>query len=98
LIIKKHVEPPTQLMQQTSQLQHAFMLFLLHCLKSMFSAKGGTSIQGAINTIYFERIPSGEVQIRPFNKIPKRGSKLRNIGRDGTHVLLENAIKERITA
>jgi hypothetical protein len=71
------------------------MLFMLPCLKSMLSVKGGTRIQGAFNFTYFERIPSGEVHIRPFNGIPITGSKLLSIGPGSTPALLENAIKVR---
>jgi hypothetical protein len=66
--------------------------------RSIFSVKGGTRTQGAVNFTYFEHIPFGEVHIRPFNEIPIRGLKLRNIGPDGTAALLKNAIKTRTTA
>jgi G3E family GTPase len=66
--------------------------------KSILRVKGCTRIQGAVNFTYFERIPSGEVHIRPFNGIPITGSKLLSIGPGSTPALLENAIKERITA
>jgi hypothetical protein len=73
------------------------MLFMLPCLKSILSVQGGIRIQGAVNSTYFERIPDGERHIRPFNEIPIRGLKLRNIGPDGTAALLKNAIKTRTT-
>jgi G3E family GTPase len=66
--------------------------------KSILRVKGCTRIQGDISFTYFERIPSGEVHIRPFNGIPITGSKLLSIGPGSTPALLENAIKERITA
>jgi G3E family GTPase len=66
--------------------------------KSILRVKGCTRIQGAVNFTYFERIPSGEVYIRPFNGIPITGSKLFSIGPGSTPALLENAIKERVTA
>ena len=66
--------------------------------KSILRVKGCTRIQGDLNFTYFERIPSGEVHIRPFNGIPITGSKLLSIGPGSTPALLENAIKKYITA
>ena len=66
--------------------------------KSILRVKGCTRIQGDTNFTYFERIPSGEVHIRPFNGIPITGSKLLSIGPGSTPALLENAIKKYITA
>ena len=66
--------------------------------KSILRVKGCTRIQGDVNFTYFERIPSGEVHIRPFNGIPITGSKLLSIGPGSTPALLENAIKESITS
>ena len=65
--------------------------------KSILRVKGCTRIQGDLNFTYFERTPSGEVHIRPFNGIPITGSKLLSIGPGSTPALLENAIKKRIT-
>jgi G3E family GTPase len=65
--------------------------------KSILRVKGCTRIQGDLNFTYFERTPSGEVHIRPFNGIPITGSKLLSIGPGSTPALLENAIKQRFT-
>ena len=61
--------------------------------KSILRVKGCTKIQGDINFTYFERIPSGEVHIRPFNGTPITGAKLLSIGPGSTPALLKNAIK-----
>jgi len=61
--------------------------------KSILRVKGCTKIQGDINFTYFERIPSGEVHIRPFNGTPITGAKLLSIGTGSTPALLKNAIK-----
>jgi hypothetical protein len=63
----------------------------------MLSVQGGIRIQGAVNSTYFEHIPFGEVHIRPFNEIPRAGSKLHSIGRDVSPALLKNAIKAHTT-
>tara|TARA_B110000037_G_scaffold29594_1_gene35438 strand:- start:74 stop:988 length:915 start_codon:yes stop_codon:yes gene_type:complete len=61
--------------------------------KSILRVKGCTKIQVDINFTYFERIPSGEVHIRPFNGTPITGAKLLSIGPGSTPALLKNAIK-----
>ena len=61
--------------------------------KSILRVKGCTKIQGDINFTYFERIPSGEVHIRPFNGTPITEAKLLSIGPGSTPALLKNAIK-----
>jgi len=61
--------------------------------KSILRVKGCTKIQGDINFTYFERIPSGEVHIRPFNGTPITVAKLLSIGPGSTPALLKNAIK-----
>jgi hypothetical protein len=65
--------------------------------RSIFSVKGGTRTQGAVNFTYFEHIPFVELHIRPFNEIPSTGLKLPSIGSDGTSLLFENAIKAHTT-
>ncbi len=66
--------------------------------KSILRIKGCTKIEGDTNFTYFERIPNGEVHIRPFNGIPITGSKLLSIGPGSTPYVLENVIKESSAA
>jgi hypothetical protein len=62
--------------------------------KSILRVKGCTRIKGNKNYTYFERIPNGEVRIRPFNGVPITGSKLLTIGPGSEPFVLEKAIKE----
>ncbi|CAZ98505.1 GTP-binding protein [Zobellia galactanivorans] len=64
--------------------------------KSILRVKGCTKIGDATDFTYFERIPNGEVHIRPFNGIPITGSKLLSIGPGSKPSLLEKVIKESI--
>ena len=45
---------------------------------------------------YFERTPSGEIIIRPFNGIPPMGTKLLTIGLGSKQSLLNKSIKKTI--
>ena len=62
--------------------------------KSILRVKGCTKIEGDINFTYFERVPNGEVRIRPFNGVPITGSKLLTIGPGSEPFVLEKAIKK----
>jgi G3E family GTPase len=66
--------------------------------KSILRVKGCTKIKGNTDYTYFERTPDGKVHIRTFNGIPITGSKLLSIGPGSKPFVLENAIKESITA
>ena len=66
--------------------------------KSILRVKGCTKIGDDTSFTYFERTPNGEVHIRPFNGIPITGSKLLSIGPGSKPSVLENVIKEIITA
>lgn len=48
--------------------------------KNILRIKGCTKIAQDNSYTYFERLPNGEVKIRPFNGIPITGSKLLTIG------------------
>ncbi len=62
--------------------------------KSILRIKGCTRIKGNKNYTYFERIPNGEVRIRPFNGVPITGSKLLSIGLGSEPSVLKKAIYE----
>ena len=64
--------------------------------KSILRVKGCTKIEGDINFTYFERVPNGEVRMRPFNGVPITGSKLLTIGPGSEPFVLEKAIKESV--
>ena len=58
--------------------------------------KGCVKIYGDEKFTYFERTPSGEIIIRPFNGIPPMGTKLLTIGLGSKQSLLNKSIKKTI--
>lgn len=65
--------------------------------KSILRVKGCTQIENKKEFTYFERTPSGEVFIRPFNGVPITGSKLLTIGPGSEPQLLKKVIKTCLT-
>jgi len=65
--------------------------------KSILRIKGCTKIENEKKYTYFERLPDGEIFIRPFNGIPTTGSKLLTIGPNSSTELLEKAIQETLS-
>jgi len=64
--------------------------------KSILRVKGCAKIGKATGYTFFERIPNGEVFIRPFKGIPSTGSKLLTIGPGSAPNLLKEIIKTSI--
>ncbi|MBP1841641.1 GTP-binding protein [Formosa algae] len=60
--------------------------------KHLLRVKGCTVLGDDTNYTYFERTPSGEVHIRPFNGVPITGSKLLTIGPGSDPSALEQLI------
>ena len=60
--------------------------------KEILRIKGCVQLTGNPEYTYFERVPSGEIIIRPFNGIPPIGTKLLTIGLGSEEVLLQKAI------
>jgi len=60
--------------------------------KSILRVKGCTKIGDSDSYTFFERIPDGEVFIRPFNGVPFTGSKLLTIGPGSSPEILVKAI------
>ncbi len=65
--------------------------------KSILRVKGCTQIEGENTYTYFERTPSGEAYIRPFNGIPPMGSKLLTVGLGSEVSLLQNIVASSIS-
>lgn len=66
--------------------------------KSILRVKGCTQIGNEEKYTYFERTPSGEVYIKPYNGIPITGPKLLTIGIGSELSLLKNAIESSLVA
>jgi G3E family GTPase len=64
--------------------------------ESILRVKGCTKIGNESSYTYFERLPDGEVFIRPFNGVPITGSKLLTIGPNSELSLLTKIIKESL--
>ena len=64
--------------------------------KSILRIKGCTIIGDEKNYTYFERLPDGEVFIRPFNGEPVTGPKLLTIGPNSKISLLKAVIEESL--
>ena len=64
--------------------------------KSILRVKGCTIIGEETGYTYFERVPDGNVHIRPFNGEPTTGPKLLSIGPGSDISVLENAIKNSL--
>ena len=64
--------------------------------KHILRVKGCTQIGDDENHTFFERLPDGEVHIRPFNGWPIAGSKILIVGPESTPELLENIIKSSL--
>lgn len=66
--------------------------------KNILRIKGCTKIEGDNNYTYFERTPSGEVFIRPFNGVPITGTKLLTIGPGSEPSLLIKTVETALNA
>ncbi len=64
--------------------------------KSILRVKGCTKIGIEKNYTYFERLPDGEVFVRPFNGVPITGSKLLTIGPNSKLSLLKEIVEESL--
>ncbi|MCG1036816.1 GTP-binding protein [Polaribacter sargassicola] len=64
--------------------------------KSILRVKGCAKIMNQENYTYFERVPDGNVFVRPFRGIPITGTKLLTIGAGSDPSLLEKIIKSSI--
>lgn len=64
--------------------------------KEILRIKGCVQLTGNPEYTYFERVPSGEIIIRPFNGVPPIGTKLLTIGLGSEEVLLQEAISHVI--
>ena len=64
--------------------------------KSILRVKGCAIIGSDNNHTYFERLPDGEVHIRPFNGVPTTGSKLLTIGPNSEPSLLKKVIEDSL--
>ncbi|TYA71653.1 GTP-binding protein [Seonamhaeicola marinus] len=60
---------------------------------SILRVKGCVQIADEDNYTYFERLPDGEIKIRPFKGIPSTGTKLLTIGPGSDPTMLKNVIK-----
>ena len=65
---------------------------------NILRVKGCTQIGDDKNHTYFERLPDGDVHIRPFNGFPTMGSKILIVGPGSTSTLLEESIKNSLEA
>ncbi|SED06319.1 GTPase, G3E family [Tenacibaculum sp. MAR_2009_124] len=63
---------------------------------SILRVKGCTQIDGESTYTYFERTPSGEAYIRPFNGIPPMGPKLLTVGLGSEVSLLNDIVSKNI--
>ncbi|MEM6297350.1 MAG: GTP-binding protein [Bacteroidota bacterium] len=63
---------------------------------SILRIKGCTKIGEEESYTYFERTPSGEINIRPFRGIPTTGTKLLSIGPGSEVSVLEKAIQRGV--
>ncbi|WP_420573766.1 GTP-binding protein [Kordia sp.] len=61
--------------------------------KTILRVKGCTQIGKNEEYTYFERMPNGEISVRPFNGIPVTGSKILTIGPGSEPELLEKVVK-----
>lgn len=64
--------------------------------ESIVRVKGCAQIQGGDDYMYFERIPDGEVIVRPFRGEPATGAKLLTVGPGSDPVHLQDIIKKAI--
>ena len=65
---------------------------------NILRVKGCTQIGDDKNHTYFERLPDGQVHIRPFNGFPTMGAKILIVGPGSTSSLLEESIKHSLEA
>ena len=65
---------------------------------NILRVKGCVQIGEDKNHTYFERLPNGEVNIRPFNGFATMGSKILIVGPGSTQALLEELIKSSLVA
>lgn len=64
--------------------------------KTILRVKGCVQLEGESTYTYFERIPDGEIKIRPFNGVPVTGTKLLSIGSGSSPEVLQNAVKKGV--
>ena len=64
--------------------------------KNILRVKGCVKIDNEKNYTYFERLPDGEVHIRPYNGVPVMGSKILIVGPGSEHALLDKVIASGI--
>lgn len=64
---------------------------------SVVRLKGCAQIEGHQDYTYFERVPDGEIIVRPFRGSPSTGTKLLTVGRGSDPKLLQEIISRAIT-